>query len=55
VGTSYNSLGKSKDSEISELNNTEAENIYNTEANKYIIRKIREYKDERLLYKMFVL
>jgi hypothetical protein len=55
VGTSFNSLGINKQSEISELSKMEATNIIKTTVEQYAIRKDREYKGCRLLYKIVIL
>ena len=54
LGTSLNSLGISKTSEISLLSAAESLNCM-AEANEYISRKKREHLNEKIKYHMFTL
>lgn len=52
IGTSYNSLGLGRESEISVLSEREAEER-EIEVDKFLSRKEREYNGERLIYTTF--
>lgn len=52
VGTSFNSLGSSKDAEISTLSKEEAE-VLERQIDRYLTRIEREHNGERLLYNSF--
>ena len=54
VGTSYNSLGRTKTSEISILSAEEAD-LHEKEVDQYLNREMREYNKEKLRYNLFVL
>jgi hypothetical protein len=54
-GTSFNSIGLSKDSEISILNVNESSNIYHTTITDFALTKKREYEGERLVYRAIYL
>jgi hypothetical protein len=53
IGTSINSLGHNKDSEISVLKPTEALNIQENTLSEYILRRKREHNNQRIQYKSF--
>lgn len=50
VGTSFNSMGKSKDFEVSEINSDEIARIENDVVSNYIYRRVKKYKEYRLSY-----
>lgn len=54
VGTSFNSLGINKLSEISILTSDESRDLEDN-IDQYLLRKKREHQDERLVYEMFEL
>lgn len=54
-GTSFNSLGISKESEISVMDYNEAVNIKESTINEYVGRKKREKNGQRILYKSFTM
>lgn len=52
VGTSFRSLGLSKESEISRFTKAEAE-LREQEIDRYLYRKVREHNGERIMYSTF--
>ena len=55
VGTSFNSIGINKDSEISILKESEAKSIHQRIINEYANKNVRYYEGEKLNYRIFVL
>lgn len=55
IGTSFNSMGISRDSEISTITNIDADNIYQTILRGYVERTKREHNFQKLSYKSYSL
>lgn len=53
VGTSFNSIGRSKDSEISEINQDEITRIERDIIVNYIQKRVKKHKEYRLSYSIF--
>jgi len=54
IGTSFNSLGISKESEVSLIAESEAA-ILESRVDEYLVRRRREFKNERVTYSVVIL